>query len=334
MSRELPFVLAQPLQESNQLIDQARAVIELEAHALERLAAVVGESFADAVRLLLALDGRIVVTGIGKSGHVARKIASTLASTGTPAIFMHAGEAAHGDLGMLTRSDALLVLSNSGATPELIPVLAHAKSLGLPIIAISAREHAGLMREANIKLLLPNVNEACATNLAPTTSTTMMMALGDALAVTTMRARGITRDAFRLLHPGGNIGSRLTQVVSVMHGPSRMPLVAINAPMREVVLIMTERSLGIAGVVDGEGNLAGVITDGDLRRHIDDLFASTAAEVMTADPIAIAPECSVEDALSLMNQRKITALFVTDSSDPLRPIGVVHIHDFLRFGSA
>lgn len=332
MTSESPLlfsVLATP----GDTVHQAKAVIELEAHALRRLAESIGTSFADAVALLLATGGRVIVTGVGKSGHVGRKIASTLASTGTPAIFVHAGEAAHGDLGMITTTDALLVLSNSGATIEILPVIAHAKVLRIPIIAVSARENASLMQEADISLLLPAVNEACSSTLAPTTSTTMMMALGDALAVTTMRARGVTRDAFRLLHPGGTLGSRFSRVAAVMHGSARMPIVARDAPMRDAILVMTERSLGIAGVVDENGLLVGVITDGDLRRHIDDLLVSTAGDVMTPNPITVTPNSLVDDALTLMNERKITALFVADF-ESRRPIGVVHIHDFLRLGSA
>ena len=316
------------------MIEQARAVIELESHALQRLSESLGPRFADAVALLLTLNGRVIVTGIGKSGHVARKIASTLASTGTPAMFVHAAEAAHGDLGMVTSADAILALSNSGATIELMPVIAHARALAIPIIAISARENASLMRDADISLLLPPVNEACSSTLAPTTSTTMMMALGDALAVTTMRARGVTRETFRSLHPGGALGSRFSRVAAVMHGRSRMPLVRTDAPMRDAILVMTERRFGIAGGVDDDGRLLGVITDGDLRRHISDLFASTAGEVMTSDPITVSPHSIVEDALALMNERKITALFVTDDFEPYRPVGIVHIHDFLRLGSA
>jgi arabinose-5-phosphate isomerase len=316
------------------IVDQAKAVVELEAHALQRLAQLIDIRFADAVSLVLSIRGRVIVTGIGKSGHVGRKIASTLASTGTPAFFVHAGEAAHGDLGMITAADALLVLSNSGATVELMPVVGHAKALSIPIIAVSARGNAGLARDANISLLLPAVNEACASTLAPTTSTTMMMALGDALAVTVMRARGVTREAFRTLHPGGALGSRFSTVAAVMHGASRMPLVPLDAPMRETIIIMTQRRLGIAGVVDENGVLVGVITDGDLRRHIDELFVSTAGDVMTLDPVTVSATSLVEDALTLMNERKITALFVTSDGEPPRPVGIVHIHDFLGLGSA
>ncbi|WP_083672161.1 KpsF/GutQ family sugar-phosphate isomerase [Sphingomonas montana] len=318
-------------------IREGQSVIAIEAAALSRLREVLDDSFADAVELLLTLPGRVIVTGMGKSGHIARKIAATLASTGTPALFVHPAEAAHGDLGMMIAGDALIMLSNSGGTSELKPMIGHAAALKMPIIAISARRNSTLMRAAAIRLLLPAAVEACPANIAPTTSTAMMLALGDALAMATMRERGLSRDGFEALHPGGTIGLRLMRVAAVMHSDAEMPVVPTDMPMREVVLTMTRLSFGIAGVVDGNGRLIGVITDGDLRRHVEALMTATAEEVMTRDPITIGAVSFAEDALALMNDHKITALFVTggDNADGQDvPVGVVTIHDFLRLGLA
>ena len=316
---------------------EGRSVIAIEAAALARLRDTLDHAFSDAVELLLTLPGRVIVTGMGKSGHIARKIAATLASTGTPALFVHPAEAAHGDLGMMIAGDALIMLSNSGGTSELKPMIGHAATLGMPIIAISARCNSALMRAASVRLLLPAAAEACPSNIAPTTSTAMMLALGDALAMATMRERGVSRDGFEALHPGGTIGLRLMRVAAVMHADAEMPVVTADTPMREVVLTMTRLTFGIAGVVNDEGRLIGVITDGDLRRHVDALMTGIAREVMTTAPITIGAGSFAEDALALMNDHKITSLFVTggegaDGQDV--PVGVVTIHDFLRLGLA
>jgi len=313
-------------------LEHGRSVLNIESSAIAALAADLDDSFSEAVGLLIALRGRVVVTGMGKSGHIARKIAATLASTGTPALFVHPAEAAHGDLGMVIKGDALIMLSNSGGTTELVPILFHAGSLGLPIIAISSKVDSTLMKAATIKLLLPEAEEACADNIVPTTSTTMMLALGDALAMATMRERGVSRDGFERLHPGGMIGLRLMRVATVMHKDNVLPLVSIDMPMRDVVLTMTERSFGVAGVIDANGHLVGVITDGDLRRHVDRLMTSRAAEVMTHGPRTIGASAFAEDALAIMNEHKITSLFVTEQAGDRTPIGLVHVHDFLRYG--
>ena len=255
-------------------VAHGRSVLEIESNAIAMMAVGLDKSFAEAVGLMLSLSGRIVVTGMGKSGHVARKIAATLASTGTPALFVHPAEAAHGDLGMMIKGDALIMLSNSGSTNELVPILLHAESLGLPIIAISSKANSTLMKAATIRLLLPEAEEACPSNIVPTTSTTMMLALGDALAMTTMRERGVSRDGFERLHPGGMIGLRLMRVASLMHKGDKLPLVSPNTPMHDVLLTMTELSFGVAGVIDAEERLVGIITDGDLRRHVDHLMTS------------------------------------------------------------
>lgn len=306
-----------------------REVIQVEGRALFDLADCLDETFVDAVDLLVGTKQRVIVSGMGKSGHVARKIAATFASTGTPALFVHPAEAAHGDLGMITRGDLLLILSNSGATPELKAVVRHAKRVGSSIIAIASQASSPLMKSADVQLLLPAVREACPVNIAPTTSTTLMLALGDALAVATMRERGLTRERLQLLHPGGAIGDRLQPVDSMMHVGEKLPLVSPDAPMLDVVLEMTRKSFGIAGVVDG-GNLIGVITDGDLRRHSEELFSLTARDVMTPGP-KIVPEGTMrEDALAMLHEYRITAMFVTACDAPQRPVGLVHIHDFTR----
>lgn len=311
-------------------LDHGRSVLNIESSAIAALANELDDSFAEAVGLLITLRGRVVVTGMGKSGHIARKIAATLASTGTPALFVHPAEAAHGDLGMVIEGDALIMLSNSGGTSELVPILYHANALSLPIIAISSKADSTLMKAAAIRLLLPEAEEACPDNIVPTTSTTMMLALGDALAMATMRERGVSRDGFERLHPGGMIGLRLMRVAGVMH--KSLPLVSTTTPMREVVLTMTERSFGVAGVIDIDGNLVGVITDGDLRRHVDQLMTSSAADVMTKNPLTITASAYAEDALAVMNNHKVTCLFVTEGTDDRIPIGLVHVHDFLRYG--
>jgi len=312
------------------LIDYGQQVVRIEAAALTRLADALDDRFADAVRAIMAGNTRVVVTGMGKSGHIARKIAATLSATGTPALFLHPADAAHGDLGMLTPGDVLLVLSNSGATPEVGPIMRYARSLGCTIIALSARPHSPVAKGADITLILPDAREACPVNLAPTTSTTMMLALGDAIAVAVMRQRGMSREGIHMLHPGGAIGASLIPVDDVMHGGARLPLVPMTMPMREVLVVMTEKSLGLAGVIDHDGRLTGVITDGDLRRHIDSLMHASAQDVMTRDPWTVPLGSLACDARALLNEARITALFVVARDDPRRPIGVVHIHDLSR----
>lgn len=314
------------------ILDHGRSVLDVESQALAQLRDVLDDDFTRAVELILDTRGRVVVSGMGKSGHIARKMAATFASTGTPAIFVHPGEAAHGDLGMLLAGDLLVVLSNSGATPELRPIMDYARSLGCPIVAISAQRHSPMAQAARAAIILPRVRETCPVNISPTTSTTLMLALGDALAVATMGVRGITREQLERLHPGGAIGLRLLPINDIMHSGDRLPLVGIEAPMRDVLVTMTEKSLGIAGVLDGEGRLVGTITDGDLRRNIDRLLVSSAAEVMTRNPKTVPDGTYAEDALAILSANKITALFVMDHDLPDRPVGLVHIHDFNRLG--
>lgn len=307
--------------------ETGRSVVTMEADALRQLAALIDQSFSQAVKTILACRQRVIVSGIGKSGHIARKIAATFAATGTPSLFVHAAEAAHGDAGMVSPGDVLIVFSNSGGSVELQPLCIYAKTLGCPLIGISRNPHSLLMRTADIGLLLPEVEEACTASLAPTTSSTMMLALGDALAVAAMRARGVSGQDIRALHPGGEIGLQLRGVEDVMHQGRRLPLVCTTSKMPDVLITMTEKRLGIAGVVDERGYLVGIISDGDLRRHADVLFDGTAADVMTAAPRTILRTARVQEALELMNTHRITVLFVVDERQPQVPIGAVQIYD-------
>jgi len=315
---------------TDRFLTTARRVITREAEALGVLSSSVGESFVQAVDLILAAQGRVIVSGMGKSGHIARKIAATFASTGTPAHFVHPAEASHGDLGMVMRGDVLLMLSNSGETPELADLIAHSRRFSIPLIAVAARAESTLARQADVALILPTVPEACDTGVVPTTSTTMALALGDALAVVLMEHRQFTPDQFRLFHPGGRLGARLTRVADLMHHD--LPLVGTGAPMAEALLAMSGKGFGVVGVTDAGGSLAGVVTDGDLRRHMAGLLDLTADQVMTRDPRTIGPEALAERAVAVMNERKITCLFVVDPEGSRAAVGILHIHDCLRAG--
>jgi arabinose-5-phosphate isomerase len=310
----------------------ARRVIGEEAAALGALGEALGDSFGAAVETILAARGRVIVSGMGKSGHVARKIAATFASTGTPAHFVHPAEASHGDLGMMTEGDAVLVLSNSGETPELADLIAHTRRWGIPLIGVAGRAGSTLLSRADVAILLPPVPEACTTGYVPTTSTTMMLALGDALAVAIMEHRSFTPDRFRDFHPGGKLGARLVKVGDLMHAGAEMPLVGAEVPMSEALLTMSGKGFGVVGVTDTAGRLAGVVTDGDLRRHMSGLLDRTAGDVMTRAPLTIGGAALAAEALALMNGRKITCLFVTDGKGA--PEGILHIHDCLRAGVA
>jgi len=299
----------------------------MEADALHQLADHIDDAFAAAVDMILGCRQRVIVSGIGKSGHVARKIAATLAATGTPALFVHAAEASHGDVGMVSSGDLLIVFSNSGATVEVQPLCIYAKAIGCPVIGVSRNPNSLLMRTADLGLSLPKVEEACTSSLAPTTSSTMMMALGDALAVAAMRARGLSGSDIQALHPGGEIGLHLRGVEDVMHSGDRLPLVGLNTPMPHVLVTMTEKRLGMAGVVDEHGELIGIITDGDLRRHARTVIFGTAADVMTDAPRTIARTARVQEALEMMNTHRITVLFVVDDRQPRIPLGAVQIYD-------
>lgn len=322
-----------PSAQLDEALSYGRHVVLAGADALGGLAAALDDNFIAAVSLIVNSDRRVVVTGMGKSGHVGRKLAATLSATSTPAIFVHPAEAAHGDLGMLMPGDILLALSNSGRTPELSAIVNYALQLKCPLIAITSQADSPLMRQATVPLLLPSTREACPANIAPTTSTMLMMGLGDALAIAAMRVRGYTPAGLRTLHPGGQIGARTRPVSSFMHMGDSMPIVEASEPMREVIVTMTSKSFGVAGVVE-DGKLVGVITDGDLRRHVDQLMDGVAAEVMTRSPVTVDGSTSAEEALALMNDHRITCLFVTGKYNGSRPVGIVHIHDFLRLGLA
>lgn len=316
-------------------IASGRRVLAVEGAALASFAETLGEAFGEAVEILAATPGRIVVCGIGKSGHVARKVAATFASTGAPAQFLHASEAAHGDLGMLTRADVALVLSNSGETAELAPVIRYCTRNRIPMIGVASRAESTLLKASDVALLLPRAEEACPAGLAPTTSTTLTMALGDALAVALMERRGFTPENFREFHPGGALGARLVKVSEIMHRGESLPLVAPDMSMSETLIEMTSKGFGVAGVVDQSGRLVGIITDGDLRRNMSRLLESHAGEVATRHPATIAPDALASAALGRMNdpEKPTTCLFVVDPEDETgAPLGVIHMHDALRAG--
>ena len=310
----------------------ARKVLETEIAGLEALAVALDSDFAAALDVLCGVEGRVIVSGMGKSGHVARKIAATMASTGTPAVYVHPGEASHGDLGMLDRArDAVLVLSNSGETQELGDVVAFCRRFKIPLIAIVGRADSTLAEQADVALVIPPSPEACSIGLAPTTSTTVMLALGDCLAVALLERRGFSAEDFHDLHPGGKLGSALIKVGDIMHSGDALPLVAAETAMGEALLVMTQKGFGCVGVVSPEGRLAGIITDGDLRRHLDGLLSRTAGEVMTGVPKSIRTNALGAEALGVMNASTITNLFVVEDE---RPVGILHIHDCLRAGLA
>ncbi len=308
-----------------------RRVLAQEAEALVLLAESLGQDFIRAVDILFAAKGRIVCMGVGKSGHVGRKIAATLSSTGTPAMFVHLGEASHGDLGMIGSQDVILILSKSGEVRELADTLAYAKRHAIPLIGISGSPASALGRAADVLLLLPDAPEATGEVSAPTTSTTLQMALGDALAVALLETRGFTAHDFHLFHPGGKVGAMLLTVADLMHGESELPLVLPHTPMQEALLVMTEKRFGCVAVCDEHRRLQGVITDGDLRRHMDGLLAHTAGDVMTRSPKSVPPSMLAAEALKRMNEAQppVTVLFVVEDD---RPVGVLHVHDLLRGG--
>ena len=314
-------------------IATGRRVLATEAGALAQFADELGEAFAEAVEAMLRARGRVIVSGMGKSGHVARKIAATLASTGTPAQFVHPAEASHGDLGMITPEDVVLVLSNSGETRELADIVAYTRRFSIPLIGVASRPGSTLLKAADIALGLPQAPEACSVGLAPTTSTTLTLALGDALAVALMERREFTPERFADFHPGGKLGARLVRVGDLMATGAKIPLVAVDAPMPDALLEMTRKGFGIAGVTDPEGRLTGVITDGDLRRHMEGLLDRRAAEVATQNPRTIGPEKLAQEALAVMNAHKISCLFVLGEPAPARPLGILHVHDCLRAGA-
>lgn len=314
-------------------IQTGREVLRLEAHALEALADSLDNSFAKAVTTLSKVKGRVIITGMGKSGHVARKIAATFASTGTPATFVHPGEASHGDMGMIEPRDAVLALSNSGKAPELRDLISYTRRFEIPLIAITAGATSPLAEAADIVLLLPKQPEAGSLAMAPTTSTTMQIALGDALAVALFERRGFTAEDYKVFHPGGQLGKNLLKVKDLMHGGDSLPVVSPKSKMSDVLVEMSAKGFGCVGVVDKQGTLLGIITDGDLRRHMSpNLTKQTAEAVMTANPRTIRPSAMAAECLAEMTRHKpkVTNLFVVN--DENMAVGVIHIHDLLRAG--
>ncbi len=330
-------VLKQALETNNtkqidQDITEGQKTLEIEIEGLKKLSTGLNESFSQAVELLKTCTGRVIVTGMGKSGHVARKISATLASTGSPSFFVHPGEASHGDLGMVTDEDIVIALSNSGETKELSDVLAYCKRFSIPLIGITSKEKSTLGQQSNILLILPNTPEACPNGQAPTTSTTMMIALGDALAVALMKRKGWKNTDFKVFHPGGKLGQMLLKVSDIMHGGDALPLIEETAPMKDALLVMSSKNFGRTGVINSTGDLVGFVSDGDLRRHMgDDLLDKPVKDVMNANPKSVTPDLLAAEALAIMNQSSITDLMVVEGT---KPVGILRLHDIMRAGVA
>jgi arabinose-5-phosphate isomerase len=314
----------------------ALRTLDAEAGGLSALSAAMagtlGRCFAAAVAMIAAARGRVVVSGMGKSGHIGNKIAATLASTGTPAHFVHPAEASHGDLGMITADDVIVAISWSGETPELKNLIDYSRRFRIGLIAITAEAASTLGKAADVALVLPHAREACPHNLAPTTSSLMQLALGDALAISLLESRGFTALDFRALHPGGRLGALITHIRDLMHTGAYMPLKPVGARMSDAILEMSAKGFGCVGVTDAAGHLVGIITDGDLRRHMrPDLLDAVVEDVMTAGPTTVPPDRLASEALEILNSMKRTVLFVVDGG---RPVGLVHMHDLLRAGVA
>jgi arabinose-5-phosphate isomerase len=317
-------------------IASALRTLDAEGSGVDALAAALrdglGTAFAAAVDLIRAAQGRVIVTGMGKSGHVARKIASTLASTGTPAFFVHPSEASHGDLGMIANNDVILALSWSGETAELKNIADYSRRHAIKLIAMTAISESTLAKVADVVLSLPQAREACPHNLAPTTSSLMQLALGDALAIALLESHGFTAVDFGLLHPGGKLGTLLKAVRDLMHTGAAMPLSPLGTRMSEAILEMTAKGFGCVGVTDARGLLVGIITDGDLRRHMrDNLLDARVEDVMTRAPKTVRPDQLLSETLDILNVMKVTALFAVEAG---KPVGVIHVHDLLRAGTA
>lgn len=316
------------------LIDQGRRVLDIEARAIQALAPRIGEDFAQACRICLECKGRVIITGMGKSGHIGGKIAATLASTGTPAFFVHPGEASHGDLGMITRKDLVIAISNSGETAEIITILPLLKRLGIPLITMTGNTQSTLAKAATVTLDTRVEEEACPLNLAPTASSTAALAMGDALAVSLLETRGFTQEDFAMAHPGGTLGRRLLLKVSdLMHTGEQIPYVTVDTPLSEGLLEMSRKGLGMTAILNGDGQLAGVFTDGDLRRALDgsvDIHTTLMQNVMTAECKTVGPDHLAAEAVRILEQNKITALLVVDNAQQL--VGALNVHDLLRAG--
>lgn len=315
--------------DSARLIEAAKATLACEIDGLKAVSDALDETFLKLVEKIAGLKGRVIISGMGKSGHIARKIAATLASTGTLAHFVHPSEASHGDMGIITQDDLVLCLSNSGETPELRDLISYTRRFQIPLIALVRRETSLLVDAADIAFVLPAVPEATPIGV-PTTSTTMMLAWGDALAVALMEKKGFSRDDFGVFHPGGKLGAQFIRVTNLMHGESELPLVTEQTPMPQAILTMTAKHFGCAGVTDAQGALVGIITDGDLRRNMGEgLMEKTAEAVMHKNPLSVTPTMLAAEALSIMNAKSVTCLFVLENA---KPVGILHIHDCLRAG--
>lgn len=313
------------------LVATAKEVIEKEASALYQLSLELGKEFEDVVKAILAVKGRVILSGMGKSGHVGKKIASTLSSTGQPAFFVHPAEAAHGDLGMITNDDLMILLSNQGESKELHALIDYGQRFSIPIIAVTSKPKSTLARLSTHTLLLPDVIEACPMGLAPTTSTTLMMALGDALSITLLTSRGFSNTDFKTFHPGGKLGQQLKHVKDHMHQGEELPLVHSNTSLEKALECMSLKGFGCVGIINDEKKLIGIITDGDLRRHaLVSLKEKKVEDVMTKNPISTTPETLMSQALSQLQKKKITSLFVVEKNEC--PVGLIHIHDFLTQG--
>lgn len=322
--------MAQPAQKLNP-VDHAKDVLATEIRALQELSASLDDRFTKAIEIIAGQKGRVAVTGIGKSGHVARKISATLASTGTPAFFVHPAEASHGDLGMITRDDCVLALSNSGEASELSDIIAYTRRFSIPLIAMTSGKDSNLGGQSDLVLEVPKAAEACPMGLAPTSSTTMMMALGDALAVALLHRNGFTSSDYKVFHPGGKLGSKLLLVRDLMHKGDAVPVAAPNTKVGEIILIMTNKTFGCCGIVDANNTLQGIITDGDLRRHMkDNLLSLTAEAVMTKSPKTIGPQALAAEALGKMNEKKVTSFFVVNDQGKVE--GIIRMHDLLKAG--
>ena len=325
-----------PADRAQDAIASALRTLDAEGGGVEALKAALrdglGETFASAVDIIRAAQGRVIVTGMGKSGHVARKIASTLASTGTPAFFVHPSEASHGDLGMIANNDVILALSWSGETAELKSITDYSRRYGIKLIAMTAIADSALAKMSDVALVLPQAREACPHNLAPTTSSLMQLALGDALAIALLESHGFTAVAFGLLHPGGKLGTLLKTVRDIMHTGATMPLMPLGTRMSDAILEMTTKGFGCVGILDGRGLLTGIITDGDLRRHMrNDLLNAHVDDVMTRSPKSVRPDQLLSETLDILNSMKVTALFAVEAG---KPVGIIHVHDLLRTGAA
>lgn len=322
--------------EGDALLSSALRTLECEVNGLiqvkELLGNGLGDVFSDAIKLIQQASGRVIISGIGKSGHIGQKIAATFASTGTPAFFVHPSEASHGDLGMITGDDIILALSWSGETSELTNIITYSRRFRVPLIAITSQSDSSLAKNSEIVICLPKVKEACPHGLAPTSSTVMQLAIGDALAIALLEAKGFSAADFKTFHPGGQLGAKLKLVQDLMHVGERLPLISKQAKMSEALVTMTEKSFGCLGILDEEDKLVGVITDGDLRRNMDEnLLSLTAEDVMKINPITVEGDILASAALELINASNITSLFVMQNE---KPIGIIHIHDLLRLGVA